>query len=106
MRGSGVRGLEFSEDPHHARPDLVLARRAPHQLLEARHLLLREYYNHERCHSGLDGRRIDPRPEPPDGEIRMFSRLGGLLKCYRRVAPGTPGGVPVDAPQPPARASA
>jgi len=36
-----------------------------------------EYYNHERCHSGLDGRRIDPRLEPPDGEIRMFPRLGG-----------------------------
>ena len=28
----------------------------------------------------------------------MFPRLGGLLKCYRRVLPGTPGGVPVDAP--------
>ena len=40
------------------------------------------------------------------GEIRMFPRLGGLLKCYRRVLPGTPGGVPVDAPPPPARASA
>ncbi len=65
-----------------------------------------EYYNHERCHSGLDGRRIDPRPEPPGGEIRLFSRLGGLLKCYRRVLPGTPGGVPVDAPPPSARASA
>lgn len=55
-----------------------------------------EYYNHERCHSGLDGRRIDPRPEPPDGELRLFTRLGGLLKCYRRVVSGTPGGIPVD----------
>ena len=32
--------------------------------------------------------------------------IRGLLKCYRRVAPGTPGGVPVDAPPPSARASA
>ena len=64
-----------------------------------------EYYNHERCHSGLDGRRIDPRPEPPDGEIRLFTRLGGLLKCYRRVVPGSPGGIPVNE-SPPVPASA
>lgn len=37
---------------------------------------------------------------------RMFSRLGGLLKCYRRVAPGTPVGTPVDAPPSTVRASA
>jgi hypothetical protein len=36
----------------------------------------------------------------------MFSRLGGLLKCYRRVAPGTPVGTPVDAPPSTVRASA
>lgn len=60
---------------------------------------------HERGHSGLDDRRIDPSPEPPDGEIRVFSRLGGLLKSYRRVIPGTTEGIPVDGP-PPTRASA
>ena len=37
---------------------------------------------------------------------RMFSRLGGLLKCYRRVAPGTPVGTSVDALPSTVRASA
>ena len=44
-----------------------------------------EYYNHERPHSALDGRMIKPRPQDADGEIVEFSRLGGLLKSYRRV---------------------
>ena len=44
-----------------------------------------EYYNHERPHSGLDGRMINPRPQDMDGEVVEFSRLGGLLKSYRRV---------------------
>lgn len=44
-----------------------------------------EYYNHERPHSGLDGRMIKPYKQDEDGEIVMFPRLGGLLKCYRRV---------------------
>ena len=43
------------------------------------------YYNHERPHSGLGGRLIDPWPQDEDGEIVMFSRLGGLLKSYRKV---------------------
>ena len=43
------------------------------------------YYNHERPHSGLGGKLIDPWPQDDDGEIVMFSRLGGLLKSYRRV---------------------
>ena len=43
------------------------------------------YYNHERPHSGLGGKLIDPWPQDEDGEIVMFSRLGGLLKSYRRV---------------------
>ena len=44
-----------------------------------------EYYNHERPHMGLDGKMIKPYPQEPDGEIMEFSRLGGLLKSYRRV---------------------
>ena len=44
------------------------------------------YYNHERPHSGLGGKLIAPWPQPTHGEIRCFSRLGGLLKSYRRVA--------------------
>ena len=43
------------------------------------------YYNHERPHSGLGGKMIDPWPQDEDGEIVMFSRLGGLLKSYRKV---------------------
>ena len=43
------------------------------------------YYNHERPHSGLGGKLIDPWPQDDDGGIVMFSRLGGLLKSYRRV---------------------
>ena len=43
------------------------------------------YYNHERPHSGLGGRIPDPWLQDPDGEIVEFSRLGGLLKSYRRV---------------------
>ena len=43
------------------------------------------YYNHERPHSGLGGRIPDPWPQDTDGEIVEFSRLGGLLKSYRRV---------------------
>ena len=46
-----------------------------------------EYYNRERPHSSLDGRMIKPWQQPPDGEIMEFSRLGGLLKSYRRVKP-------------------
>ena len=44
-----------------------------------------EWYNHERPHRGLGGRMIHPWPQAPDGEIVEFSRLGGLLKSYRRV---------------------
>lgn len=44
-----------------------------------------EYYNHERPHSGLDGKMIIPLPQDDDGEVTEFSRLGGLLKSYRRV---------------------
>ena len=43
------------------------------------------YYNHERPHSGLGGKMIDSWPQDEDGEIVMFSRLGGLLKSYRKV---------------------
>ena len=44
-----------------------------------------EYYNHERPHSGLGGNMIKPWPQDEDGEVTEFSRLGGLLKSYRRV---------------------
>jgi len=44
-----------------------------------------EWHNHERSHRGLGGQMIHPRPQDPDGEIVEFSRLGGLLKSYRRV---------------------
>jgi len=44
-----------------------------------------EYYNHERPHSGLDGKMIIPLPQDDDGEVTEFSRLGGLLKSYRRI---------------------
>ena len=44
-----------------------------------------EYYNHERPHTGLGGKMIKPHPQEPNGEIMEFSRLGGLLKSYRRV---------------------
>ena len=44
--------------------------------------------------------------EVPDQGVADTREIRGLLKCYRRVATGTPGGTPVDAPQPPARASA
>lgn len=43
------------------------------------------YYNRERVHSGLGGKIINPWTQDPDGEIREFTRLGGLLKSYRRV---------------------
>ena len=43
------------------------------------------YYNHERPHLALDGRMIAPWSQDADGEIVEFSRLGGLLKAYRRV---------------------
>ena len=43
------------------------------------------YYNRERPHSGLGGKIIRPWPQGPDGDIQEFSRLGGLLKSYRRV---------------------
>jgi len=64
---------------------LVLTREA--QLRYVVHHFL-EHYNHERPHSGLDGQMIKPLPQDPDGEIMEFSRLGGLLKSYRRVKPG------------------
>ena len=32
---------------------------------------------------------IDPWPQDEDGEIVMFSWLGGLLKSYRKVKPAT-----------------
>ena len=44
-----------------------------------------EYYNHERPHSGIGGVMIHPLPQDDDGEITMFSRLGGFLKSYRRI---------------------
>ena len=44
-----------------------------------------EYYNRERPHSGLGGKMIKPLPQDVDGEIVEFTRLGGLLKSYRRV---------------------
>jgi len=44
-----------------------------------------DYYNHERPHSALNWQMIKPLPQDPDGEIMEFSRLGGLLKSYRRV---------------------
>ena len=43
------------------------------------------YYNRERPHSALGGKMINPLPQDSDGEIIEFSRLGGLLKSYRRV---------------------
>ena len=39
-----------------------------------------EYYNHERLHSALDCRMINPWTHDADGGIVEFSRLGGLLK--------------------------
>lgn len=44
-----------------------------------------EYYNHERPHSGLGGKMIDPRPQPKTGGIVRRSRLGSLLNTYVRV---------------------
>ncbi|MHB9138430.1 MAG: integrase core domain-containing protein [Victivallaceae bacterium] len=44
-----------------------------------------EYHNRERPHRGLGGEMINPWPQDPDGDIIEFSRLGGLLKSYRRV---------------------
>lgn len=44
-----------------------------------------EYYNHERPHESLGGNMIEPRPQDPDDEVVEFSRLGGLLRSYRRV---------------------
>ena len=44
--------------------------------------------------------------EVPDQGVADSREIRGLLKCYRRVLPGTPGDVPVNAPPPPARASA
>ncbi len=44
------------------------------------------YYNKERPHSGIGGKIINPWEQAPNGEIQEFSRLGGLLKSYRRVA--------------------
>ncbi len=44
-----------------------------------------EYYNHERPHSALDGKMINPWSLDSEGEIVEFSRLGGLLKSYRRM---------------------
>ena len=44
-----------------------------------------EYYNHERPHEALGGKMIEPLPQEPDGEIKEFTRLGGLLRSYRRV---------------------
>ena len=43
------------------------------------------YYNHERPHYGLGGKLINPGSQDEDGEVMKFSRLGGLLKSYRRV---------------------
>ena len=44
------------------------------------------HYNEERVHSGLDGEiPNDIHGQPPDGKIVEFSRLGGMLKTYRRV---------------------
>ena len=46
------------------------------------------HYHTERNHQGLDNRLIDPdsRDEPTVGPIRCFSRLGGMLRFYRRAA--------------------
>ena len=43
------------------------------------------YYNHERPHSGLGGRKIKPWPQDKDGEIVIFSRPSGLLESSRKV---------------------
>jgi hypothetical protein len=44
-----------------------------------------KFYNHERPHQGLDGKMILPHEKSQHAEIIKFSRLGGLLKSYRRV---------------------
>ena len=44
-----------------------------------------EHYNHERPHRGLGGKMIEPYSQDEDGDIVEFSRLGGLLRSYRRV---------------------
>ncbi|MDD3119252.1 MAG: transposase, partial [Victivallales bacterium] len=45
-----------------------------------------QHYNEERTHTGLDGQiPFDIHEQPPDGKIIEFSRLGGMLKTYRRV---------------------
>lgn len=43
-----------------------------------------EYYNHERPHRGLGGKYIDPYPQDPNGVIVEHTRLGGLLRSYKR----------------------
>ena len=40
----------------------------------------------ERAHQGIGNERIEQRSEVGDGEVHCTERLGGLLKCYRRVA--------------------
>ena len=52
---------------------------------------LREYvahYNRERPHQGLGNELVEPNAwsTPGTGEIVEHERLGGLLRCYRRVA--------------------
>ena len=47
-----------------------------------------EHYHRERPHQGLGNDLIIPlaNPPPTDGEIETTTRLGGLLKSYKRAA--------------------
>jgi putative transposase len=45
-----------------------------------------EHYHTERAHQGIGNERIEPVGAVGDGEVVCGERLGGLLKCYRRVA--------------------
>jgi putative transposase len=58
-----------------------------------RHLLdeFTTHYLRERCHQGLGGRLVVPRPSASNdnaesGAIRCRSRFGGLLNYYHREA--------------------
>jgi putative transposase len=60
-------------------------------ILGERHLryVVSEYISHyhtERPHQGIGNNIIEPLPQPKDGKIVCYERLGGLLKSYRRAA--------------------
>ncbi|MGA2916628.1 MAG: integrase core domain-containing protein [Sedimentisphaerales bacterium] len=44
------------------------------------------HYHESRPHQGLNNNMISPLPQPKDGKIVLYERLGGLLKYWRRAA--------------------